>query len=421
MKKVAILLLLQLIVFDISAQHLKFESIPIDGTITSFQSKLSAKGFRVNRNKSKDAPVGQRIFNGKLQGYDSEITVYYARKSKIVYKVEALIESEKEDVIMNILDKTLNKIEKSYIFTTEHDDADRTGPHFRYPIYTNKENRNSIGTIVVNPTYMFNVSEDGTPVELSSYAIVFTYIDGANDDFVPQSEKEPYASPSLTCGESSNFRKFSKWMLDYMQNGCYERSLIYTDFLLDFYRYDCVPYFVKDAAGGDSILDELIKVMQEKCIGSIRTGIGQKWTKVYMVTDNETGYKFIEFDALHYKGLLWNHIKLDENDVRQQIKTLDLLKKTFEEKEKMTISQPSDKNIEERLSVDLPASIGEETGDTYGDIQWNKTNLIAYFSYWERKLSLEITYKNEFEFVFRFRSKEQIESLIQFFKSIEWK
>ena len=96
MKKIIISIILLMLFSIASAQHLKFEGIPIDGTISSFQNQLTAKGIKFSGVKSKDAPVGQRIFNGKLYGRNTEITVYYARKSKIVYKVKAEIYSEKK-------------------------------------------------------------------------------------------------------------------------------------------------------------------------------------------------------------------------------------------------------------------------------------------------------------------------------------
>lgn len=421
MKKSVMLLLLISIVGGISAQHLRFEGIAIDGTITSFQSQLSAKGFKINSTKSKDAPVGQRIFCGKLHGYNAEITVYYARKSKIVYKVKAEIESEKQDVIQSILDKTLEKIDSKYIYTTQHEADDSTSPHFMYHIYPSKTSEKSTGTIEINPTHTYYYTGDeNNPLEHAGFAIYFIFIDRANDDFVPPSEKEPRSSPNFTCEEPDNFRKYSEWMLGYMQNGCYERAILYVNWLLDYYKYDCIPYYVRNATGGDIQFDEIIRLMQEKCIGSIRTGVSRKWTKVYMVTDNETGKNFIEFDANFYNGLLWNHIKLDKYDVLQHIKSLDQLKQSFSAKEAQFAIQPPNDYWEEKTAVNLPASVGDEKRGVYGDLQWSRTNLMAYFSYHNDKLWLEITYDDEFQFVFRFTNIEQIESQIQFFKSINW-
>lgn len=421
MKKILLSIMLLMLINVAYAQHLKFEGIPIDGSITSFQNQLTAKGIKVNGAKSKDAPIGQRIFNGKLYGHNSEIIVYYARKSKIVYKVKVEINSEKKDVIQSILDKSLNKIEKSYNYTTEHDVDDATDLQFRYYIYPTRNSGNSIGTIEVHPTHSYYLTgNENNPLGFSGFTICFAYVDKQNDTIVPPSEKEPHSSPSFTCGKTDNFRKFSEWMLGYVQNGCYERAIDYADWLLDYYRYDCIPNYVKNADDGDKQFDEIIKVMQEQCIGSIHTGIGRERTKVYMVTDNETGTKFIEFDAKFYKGLLWNHIKFNEYDISQLIKTLEQLMTSFRVKEKQISIQPSDKDWEEKLIVNIPAFVGKEKAGTYGNIQWNKTNLLAYYSYREEKMSLKITYEDEFQFVFRFYNSDQIESLMQFFKSIEW-
>ena len=88
MKKLVFLAFLIFNLLSISAQHLRFENIPIDGSIANFQAKLANKGFHKNSLKSSYMPNGQKVFNGRFHGHDSEITVFYSRKTSIVYKVE---------------------------------------------------------------------------------------------------------------------------------------------------------------------------------------------------------------------------------------------------------------------------------------------------------------------------------------------
>lgn len=88
-----------------TTEHLKFMGIPINGTITQFQSKLLAKGCTLDR-ASKALPVGCRIFNGKFVGNKVEIYVYYDEKTKVVYRAKAVIVGTSE----NIADQKYNEI-----------------------------------------------------------------------------------------------------------------------------------------------------------------------------------------------------------------------------------------------------------------------------------------------------------------------
>ena len=57
--------------------HLKFMGIPLDGTINQFQSKLTAKGIRVDVALNKNIGVGARAFKGTFSGKDAQVFVYY--------------------------------------------------------------------------------------------------------------------------------------------------------------------------------------------------------------------------------------------------------------------------------------------------------------------------------------------------------
>ena len=422
MKRIVLLLILHFFVTIVSAQHLKFEGIPIDGTITNFQQKLQTKGMNVNRTKSNDAPVGQRIFNGKFRGYNAEITVYYGRKTKIVYKVEAVIESKKKEFIQTILDKSLEKIENTYHYRSEHDVEDATDMHFRYHIYQTKTSEQSIGMIEIHPSHSYYLTGNGdAPLEFANFIIQFTYEDRANTDSTSPSELAPKSNPNFTCGEPENFGKFAKWMLKYTQNGCYEKAIYYLFWLLDYYKYDCVPSNVRNSEISENQIDELIKALREKRVGSIPTGVGMEMSNVYRIVDNETGlFKFIEFDASYYHRLLHNHIKLGSYDIILLKKSLEELKQEFEKKKEFAKKQPIDEHKTESISTYLPAYVGTnntKNGD-HGDIDWKYTKLKAYFSYWDG-LSLNITVEDEFQFVFRFKEIGQIDNLISFLDSVQ--
>ena len=144
---------------------------------------------------------------------------------------------------------------------------------------------------------------------------------------------------------------------------------------------------------------------------------------VYRIVDNETGrFKFIEFDAKYFQGMLTNHIKFEKEDIPVLIRSLENLKRDFAIKESIISNQQSDKNWEENTNAYLPASLGKENTSTgeYGLIEWESTQLLSYYSYWDNVFSLNISAEDQFQFVFRFNNIEQIEDLIQFLKSIEF-
>ena len=74
MKKVLLLLLVAIFSFAVQAKHLEFMGIPITGSITSFQSKLIAKGCSVSKDTNQ-YPIGIRAFKGIFAGKDCDIIV----------------------------------------------------------------------------------------------------------------------------------------------------------------------------------------------------------------------------------------------------------------------------------------------------------------------------------------------------------
>ncbi len=423
MKKTIITILALVLFSAVSAQHLKFEGIPIDGSITNFQNQLSSKGISINSAKSKDAPLGQRVFNGKYQGYNSEITVFYGRKSKVVYKVNVVIESTKKEVIQNILDRSLKKIEEKYLYTTDHDLNDDTRPKFRFNIFPTETSKQSIGVIQVNPSHAYYITgDDNKPLEFACFTITFVYEDRVNTDLTLPSDLEPHTLPGFTCGDPESFGKFSKWMLNFMQNGCYENARLYLFWLLDYYKYDCIPSYVHDFENGESQIDELIKTLDGYCLGTIPAGVGMRKEKVYKVFDSESQeFKFVEFDARYYQSMLTNHIKLDKYDLSQFIRSLEYLNTKFSARRKLDFPTSNITWTEKIEATYLPAYVGSSKPNNgeYGDIEWEHTQLMAYYSVRDGDLTLNITANNEFEFVFWFKNNEQVDSVIRFLKTIQ--
>lgn len=64
------------------AKHLEFMGIPINGTITSFQTKLQAKGCTLSKDNNQ-LPTGNRGFKGVFAGKDCNINVLYDHKTSL--------------------------------------------------------------------------------------------------------------------------------------------------------------------------------------------------------------------------------------------------------------------------------------------------------------------------------------------------
>lgn len=423
MKKLIVLFMLLMLLSSGYAQHLKFEGIPIDGSITNFQKQLSSKGININNTKSKDAPIGQRIFNGRFHGYNSEITVFYGRKSKVVYKVEVVIVSKKKEVIQNILDKTLETIEKKYLYTTDHSVNDATNMIFRYCILPSKYSEQTIGLVQVRPSHSYYLTkDDNTPLEFANYIIELTYEDRQNKESTPPSDLEPHAKPGFTCGNPESFGKFSNWVSNYVQNGCYGRARYYLYWLLDYYKYDCIPANVHNYENGEKQIDELIATLDGCCIGTIPAGVGMEKENVYKVFDSgNQEYKWIEFDAKFYQSMLTNHLKFDKTDLNQLIHSLEELNTNFKKELDKNLHTATNSWSEKNVTTYLPALVGKDNTKTgeFGIVEWNHTQLKAYYSFRDGDLTLNITTDDKFQYIFWFKNSEQIDMVIRFLKTIQ--
>lgn len=82
-----LLLLLALVAaLTVSAQHLKFMGVPIDGTVTSFASKLQKKGFKVSP-LNDSYGKGVRVLEGTFSNMYVEAYVLYVPEDKHVFAV----------------------------------------------------------------------------------------------------------------------------------------------------------------------------------------------------------------------------------------------------------------------------------------------------------------------------------------------
>ena len=95
-------------------QHLKFQGIPLNGTISAFHQKLVAKGFKHEAVLSKGLAVGTRAFSGVCFGKKCIVGVYYIPKTKLVYSVGVTIPYDDEDVQYADFERINNALTKKY-------------------------------------------------------------------------------------------------------------------------------------------------------------------------------------------------------------------------------------------------------------------------------------------------------------------
>ncbi len=88
MKKFLLILIFVFCTISVSAKHLEFMRIPINGTITNFQTKLQTKGFRADKASTQ---AGVKQFKGIFAGRKSTVVVWYNTRSKTVYSVRVVL------------------------------------------------------------------------------------------------------------------------------------------------------------------------------------------------------------------------------------------------------------------------------------------------------------------------------------------
>ena len=79
------------------SEHMKFMGIPLDGTISDFQSKLLAKGATQNSRLNAQYPFGVVAFNGVFKGENANFFIYHGKESDIVYRAKVSITKKYEE------------------------------------------------------------------------------------------------------------------------------------------------------------------------------------------------------------------------------------------------------------------------------------------------------------------------------------
>lgn len=176
MKKLILTLIIILTgTFCVQAQeHLKFMGIPLTGNINSFQTKLKAKGFEVDKQINKYAPVGTRIFKGLFAGENAQIYVFYNKKHKTVYRAKAIIEVTDQDISDQKKYELANMLRQKY--SSMYIDAGENG----LSIYVT----NNLGTTNLGHIDLFDRTEDPniSNYYTTTYCIHVDYWDTTNSD-----------------------------------------------------------------------------------------------------------------------------------------------------------------------------------------------------------------------------------------------
>ena len=183
MRRVLLSLLCIIIFHTLQAQtgHLKFMGIPLDGTISQFQTKLILKGCKLETDLNKHIKGKPfRFFTGSFAGYESSIKIKFNAKTEIVWGAMVTIDfpnlEAAESKMKYYIDKLLAKYPSSSgKYTTK--EGKRT-----YMLAVN-DSKDFYGFIYL---YTF---PDTNPLEKKVY-LIFNYKDYKNTDACEKNDLE---------------------------------------------------------------------------------------------------------------------------------------------------------------------------------------------------------------------------------------
>lgn len=178
MKKLLTIIIAVACCVIVQAKHLEFMGIPINGTITSFQSKLQSKGCSLSKDNNQ-LPTGIRGFKGVFAGKDCNIYVWYNHKTKQVYQVHAVTECGNSiDNAHNTFYYYKNLLNQKYTGMALTSDMleDSTNGEFDFDVMV-IEPPIEVGSTLLGSINVSIIEYDTYPV---SYGIAITYEDFDN-------------------------------------------------------------------------------------------------------------------------------------------------------------------------------------------------------------------------------------------------
>ena len=354
------------------AQHLSFEGIPIDGSIENFQAKLASKGIKRDAIASRELPKGQRVFTGKFKGYNSTMTVYYNRKTRLVYKVKSVIDLERENARDALFDKHVrlyrqnNSAKETFIETGAYDEA------YKYTIYQNSAKTKELGYVYLEPSWTLHYPSDYTdafdPRRWTTYTIIYVFVDKTNTDLLTPSTTEPISSREYVCGKEDKLYEYTIAANKYKKDGLYGTYKMYLEKILDWFKYDCYPEEIKDYE--ENIESEIYYC--DKCYlgsddvhdfytdgtSSICYGMGQGSTKA----------------EWHY------YIKFDMTDINQQINCLKQVRQQYVARKRQIMASWPGSYKTETTNAKFDATLGRnKVMDPAEGIAWKREKVSVQF------------------------------------------
>lgn len=152
------------------ASHFKFMGIPINGTITNFQSRLASKGFTYDAKASKQSGPGIRIFNGMFSGYKAQLGAYFDSKTKIVYNIKVIIGRYNRDAAKDLYKEMRSNLLTKYAGKSTYEDAQVDGEDATYIYVFQDENMIGVISVYIQDTIY------------SDYWVAIEYMDVVNSD-----------------------------------------------------------------------------------------------------------------------------------------------------------------------------------------------------------------------------------------------
>lgn len=392
---------------NFTEKHLEFLGIEIDGTIFSFIKKMESVGFSYNEYESSRLPKGQIKLEGCYNTHNADLTIFYNRKSSIVYKLELSVLFDSLEKAQQYLRISIDEIENKYTYITEHDLEDATSMHYVYRIMQNVGSQVN-GTIKINPTTSYLINEKGDIVG-SKPLIEIVVEDSYNSSLLTPSTTAPSVTFGLIANDSSFFKKNYEWAMNYKRNYCYEEYKFRLDRIMNCYKYNYgVPEEFKDKE--EEIEKEIMAIDKYKFC-TIKTAYSKCSTVYRFENTQPEGLGFIVYEL----GGVGDYIKLNAHKITQNISLLEKLKELYNLRRSEVSSTYSPYRSE---TIDLiPVTYGKDNySEGFGSIHWEEVKLSVKFV-WEKDDGLQLEVSHGGTSILSFCSINDIDEYIDFLKS----
>ena len=175
------------------SEHIKFMGIPMGISISSFQSKLEAKGVKYDK-AFEQLPSGSIMFQGTFAGHKAQIFVYYDPSTKLVYRTKACVEREDkpalDQVFFDFISMFAEKFGEENVATPmQSQDQDKRQSHLKgyssrnidlyYSGVFTENGRIDIYEVVSDPDYIIHIND--------VYTLHIDYFDDAAESINHQS------------------------------------------------------------------------------------------------------------------------------------------------------------------------------------------------------------------------------------------